>query len=114
MRPRYSPSAHKKMSFPVTLEAFTEYQESELGRKAEDFEKEFFSAIVEMANEAFRFAAVGDLDAAADILAAVDKVAADQPTDEAGKHLSALCRGWIVLGCRKGLELRAKAGLLPT
>lgn len=104
----------ENMSFPLTLEAFTEYQESELGRKTEDFERDFFAEIVDMANEAFRFAAVGDLDAAADIMAAVDKVAADQPTDEAGRHLSPSVGGWIALGCRKGLELRSKVGMLPS
>lgn len=101
----------ENITFPITLEDFTKLQEAEMGRKINDIEKEFFSDVVDMANQAFAAGAVGDLDTAAEILEAVD-AAAGRVKECA--HLAAVCRGWIALGCRKGLELLDTTGLLPS
>lgn len=99
------------VTFPITLERFIEFQEAETGRKANAMETEFFSDVVDLANEAYAAAAVGNLQTGAEILAAIDAAAED--TKECA-NLAALCRGWLALACRKGTELLAKTGLLPS
>lgn len=102
----------KTVSFPLTLEAFTALQEKDMERKVFPAELEFFEALVEMANEAYRAGCVADGDTVHQLLntvAALD-ANAEQDADSFSRHLCALCRGWILEGARRGLELAISIG----
>lgn len=90
------------VSFPITIEEFTALQRAEMGREPSKMEKEFFAEIVGLANDSFNAAAHGDADTVQDILSAINAV--PTPTDYE-HHLSALCRGWVLLGCLRGMEI---------
>lgn len=88
------------VSFPVTSESFISMQEQEIGRKATATERELFVEVVNVANEVYTAAGVGDLGTVVQILDAVD-YAARNDTDS--QHLAALCRGWIALAFRRAI-----------
>lgn len=89
------------ISFPVTGAALAELQAGNLGRELTTDERELFVEIADMANEAYEAATRGDADTVADILASIDK--ATTP-DAHTRHMAALCRGWVMLGCSRGME----------
>lgn len=92
----------ENVSFPVTLEAFTALQVAEIRRDPTATELELFQEVVDMANEAFEAAAQGDAET---VQALLDAINHDSPTDEYTRHVAALCRGWVLLGCSRGMEI---------
>lgn len=88
--------------FPLTVEAFTAMQRAEMGREPSRSERELFSEIVDMANSAYVAGCIGDHNT---IVGMIEIVNASFGTDPAGQHPAALCRGWILLGFRRGLEM---------
>ena len=96
----------QNVSFPITGVALADMQQAQLGREVTAAELEMFSDIADMANEAYKAATRGDAETVADILAAIDK--ATTP-DDYTRHVAALCRGWVLLGCQKGMEVLKSA-----
>ena len=90
------------VSFPVTLEAFTALQVAEIRREPTATELELFQDVVNMANEAFQAAAQGDAETVQALLDTINHV---PPLDEDTRHVAALCRGWVLLGCNRGMEI---------
>lgn len=90
------------MTFPVTLEAFTARQRAQLGRELTGMEMEMFREIVDMTNEAYAAACVGDVETVEDILQAITKATAP---DAFTRHVAALCRGWVLLGAAMGADI---------
>lgn len=91
----------ENVSFPVTVDRFVALQHAELGRDFTATELELFTDIVEMANASYNAACRGDVDAVQGLLDAIDSADTDEPYT---RHLAALCRGWVLLGCRRGAE----------
>ena len=91
-----------KVSFPVTGDQIAELQSAEVGRELTPMEREMFAEIAEMANEAYEAAARGDADTVQDILDAINHVPA---SDDYTRHVAALCRGWVLLGCQRGMDI---------
>ena len=90
---------------PVSLDTFVALQRAELGRDFTATELELFSDIVEMANESYNAACSGDADTVQVLLDAINSADTDDPYT---RHVAGLCRGWVLLGCKKGAEqLRA-------
>lgn len=89
------------ITFPIAAAALAELQAANLGRELRQAERELFAEIAAVANEAYEAATRGDADTVADILAAIDK--ATTPDDHT-RHVAALCRGWVMLGCARGME----------
>lgn len=87
--------------FPITGEELAALQRAQLGRALTAAEKEMFADIAEMANEAYHAAAKGDADTVQNILAAINRIPAE---DKFTRHVAALCRGWVLLGCQRGTE----------
>lgn len=96
----------KTVSFPLTLEAFTALQEKDMEREAFPAELEFFGEVVDMANTAYYAGCVANGDTIKALLAAVAAI----DTGEDTRHLCGLCRGWILEGARRGLELAMSIG----
>ncbi len=96
----------RNITFPLSLEAFTALQEKDMERKAFPAEREFFQEVVDMANAAYRAGCVADSDT---IHALLDTVAAIDIGEDT-RHLCGLCRGWILEGARRGLELAISIG----
>lgn len=92
----------ENVTFPVSLETFVALQRAEIDRNFTVTEMELFADIVDMANEAYEAAARGDADTVAVILSAIDK--ATSP-DDYTRHMAALCRGWVLLGCQRGMDI---------
>lgn len=87
--------------FPINGEELAALQRAQLGRDLTAAELEMFADIAEMANEAYQAAAHGDADTVGSILAAVNSVPVP---DDYTRHVAALCRGWVLLGCQRGAE----------
>lgn len=96
----------ESVSFPVTLEVFTALQVAEIRREPTATELELFQDIVDMANEAFKAAAQGEVET---VQALLDAINHDSPTDEYARHVAALCRGWVLLGCNRGMKILKSA-----
>lgn len=92
----------KRITFPITGEALAALQQAELGRALRPSELELFSDIADMANEAYEAAAHGDTETVQDILNAINTAPVPDPYT---RHLAALCRGWVLLGCQRGMEI---------
>lgn len=92
----------KNVSFPLTVEAFTALQQAELGREIDPREKEFFAGIVEVSNEAYEAAAQGDAETVQGILDAINTAPVHS---QYTRHIAAMYRGWVLLGCSRGMEL---------
>lgn len=90
------------MTFPVTLEAFTARQRAQLGRELTGTEMELFREIVDMTNEAYAAACVGDVETVEDILQAITQATGP---DAYTRHVAALCRGWVLVGAAKGADI---------
>ena len=90
------------VSFPITGDKIAELQSAEVRRELTPMEREMFAEIADMANEAYEAAARGDADTVAVILSAIDK--ATSP-DDYTRHMAALCRGWVLLGCQRGMDI---------
>ena len=97
----------KNVSFPITGESLATLQRTQMGRELTAAEVEMFADIAEMANEAYEAAAHGDADTVQNILEAINSVPAP---DNYTRHVAALCRGWVLLGCQRGAE-RLKAAI---
>lgn len=95
------------VSFPITGAALAELQRAEVGRELTDAEFELFAEIADMANEAYEAATRGDAETVQSILNAVNAVPVPDPYT---RHVAALCRGWVLLGCQRGAE-RLKAAV---
>lgn len=91
----------KNVRFPITGEELAAMQRAHLGRELDPVEVEMFSEIAKMANEAFEAATKGDADTVQAILCAINSVPV---ADNLSRHVAALCRGWVLLGCQKGTE----------
>lgn len=89
------------VTFPITLAAFTSLQRAENSRGLTATELELFAEIVDMANESYAAACKGDADTVQALLDAINAAAAAEPN---AQRVAALCRGWVLLGCRKGAE----------
>lgn len=87
--------------FPLTLAGFTSLQREEQCREFTAAELDFFAEIVDMANESYAAACKGDADTVQALLDAINAAAAAEPN---AQRVAALCRGWVLLGCRKGAE----------
>ncbi len=85
--------------FPITGDRLAEMQRAEVGRELTAAELEFFNEIAGMANEAYEAATRGDAETVQSVLNAVNAIPA---LDAYTRHLTALCRGWVLLGCQKG------------
>lgn len=91
-----------KVSFPVTGDQIAQLQAAEVGRELTPTEREMFSEIADMANEAYEAASCGDAETVQGLLDAINHV----PTpDDYTRHVAALCRGWVLLGCQRGMEI---------
>ena len=91
----------RSVSFPISGADLAALQRVQLGRDLTAAELEMFAGIAEMANEAYQAAAHGDSDTVGSILAAVNSVPVP---DDYTRHVAALCRGWVLLGCQRGAE----------
>ena len=91
----------KNVRFPITGEELAAMQREHLGRDLDPVEVEMFSEIVQMANEAYEAATKGDVETVQAILCAINSVPV---ADNLSRHVAALCRGWVLLGCQKGTE----------
>lgn len=91
----------EKISFPLTIDAFTSMQRAQVGREISEVEKEFFAEVVDMANEAYEAAARGDAETVQALLDAIDSASGKVALTQS---LAALCRAWVLLGCRKGVQ----------
>lgn len=89
------------VTFPITGKALAALQREQVGRKLTPWELDLFFEIADMANEAYAAATVGDPDTVQRLLDDVNAIPAPDPCT---RHLSALCRGWVLLGCQKGTE----------
>ena len=90
------------VSFPITGERLAELQGAEVGRELTPMEREMFAEISDMANEAYEAATRGDAETVQVLLDAINHV----PTpDDYTRHVAALCRGWVLLGCQRGMEI---------
>lgn len=89
------------VTFPITLAAFTALQRTKNSGAFTATELELFSEIVDMANESYAAACRGDADTVQALLDAINAAAAAEPN---AQRVAALCRGWVLLGCRKGAE----------
>ena len=89
------------ITFPITGEQLANLQRAEVGRELTSAELELFAEIADMANETYEAAAKGDVDTVQDILNAVNAVPAP---DSYTRHLTALCRGWVLLACQRGAQ----------
>lgn len=85
--------------FPITGERLAELQRTEVGRDLTAAEVEFFNEVAGMANDAYEAATRGDAEAVQSVLNAVNAIPV---LDTYTRHLAALCRGWVLLGCQKG------------
>lgn len=92
--------------FPITAEQLAELQQAELNRELWPTERELFAEIADMANEAYEAAAHGDAETVQGLLDAINHVPAP---DDYARHVAALCRGWVLLGCSSGMEQLKKA-----
>lgn len=101
----------KNVTFPITLTTFTALQKAELGRELDPAEIEFFSAVVQMANDAYTAACIGDTDVTEDLITSINHINCSDATTQ---HYAALCRGWVLLACRRGLELLASVSTMPS
>lgn len=91
----------KNVKFPITGEALAAMQREHLGRDLLDTEREMFHEIAEMANEAYEAATRRDAETVQNILNAIN---ATPTPDLYTRHVAALCRGWVLLGCQRGAE----------
>lgn len=91
----------KNITFPITGKQLADLQRVAVGRDLTSAELEIFSDIADMSNEAYEAATRGDADTVASILAALNTAPAH---DNYTRHLAALCRGWVLLGCQRGAE----------
>ena len=89
------------ITFPLTLAAFTSLQRAEICRDITATELELFTEIVGMANEAYAAACRGDADTVQALLDAINAADAAEPN---AQRVAALCRGWVLLGCRRGAD----------
>lgn len=89
------------ITFPLTLASFTSLQRAEINRELTAMELELFAEIVDMANESYAAACRGDVDTVKALLDAINAAAAAEPN---AQRVAALCRGWVLQGCRKGAE----------
>ena len=101
----------ENVTFPITAGDLIVLQRKELGREITPTEAEFFALVADMANEAYGAACAGDADTVQRLL---DTVNAMNLSDKAEMHLAALCRGWILLGCQKGMAKLWPGGPLPS
>lgn len=89
------------VTFPITLTTFISLQRAEVDRDFTTTERELFAEIVDMANESYKAACQGDANAVQALLDAINAADAAEPN---AQRVAALCRGWVLLGCRKGAE----------
>lgn len=89
------------VSFPITLETFTALQRAETDRDFSATELEIFGYIVELANGAYTAAAQGDVETVQVILDAIKEAPKNY---DYTRHVAALFRGWVLLGCQRGTE----------
>ena len=89
------------ITFPLTLAAYTSLQRAEICRDITATELELFAEIVDMANEAYAAACRGDADT---VQALLDAIAAADAAEPNSQRVAALCRGWVLLGCRRGAD----------
>lgn len=87
------------VTFPITGKALADIQSKEVGRKLTGAERAMFREIADMANEAYEAATRGDSEAVQRLL---DAVNATPTPDPYTRHVAALCRGWVLLGCQRG------------
>lgn len=92
----------QNISFPLTLEAFTAMQRTEMGREINETEMEIFSDIVEGANAAYEAATKGDFQAVVILLEALNSVPV---CSDCVRHIVALWRAWVLLGCKHGSKI---------
>ena len=95
------------VSFPITGKQLADLQRAEVGRDLRPAELDMFADIANMANEAYEAATRGDAETVQNILSAINAAAA---SDRNFYHLAALCRGWVLLACQRGME-RLKAAI---
>lgn len=101
----------KNLTFPITLETFTALQKAEIGRDFDPAEIEFFTAVVQVANDAYTAACVGNTVVTEDLITTINRINCPDATTQ---HYAALCRSWVLLACRRGLELLAAVGTMPS
>ncbi len=89
------------VTFPVSLETFVALQRAEMDRDFTATEMELFTDIVDMANESYKAACDGDADTVQVLLDTINSADTDDPYT---RHVAGLCRGWVLLGCRRGAE----------
>ena len=89
------------VTFPVSLETFVALQRAGRDRDFTVTEMELFADIVDMANESYQAACRGDADTVQILLDAINFAPTHSP---ATRHVAALFRGWVLLGCRRGAE----------
>lgn len=89
------------VSFPITAKQLAELQRAEVGRELTPMEREMFAEIADMANEAYEAATRGDAETVQGILDAINHVPVP---DDYTRHVAALCRGWVLLGCQRGAD----------
>lgn len=89
------------ITFPVTLDAFIEFQRAGRNRDFTATEMELFTGIVDMANESYQAACRGDADTVQRLL---DDINSAPTHSTATRHVAAIFRGWVLLGCQRGAE----------
>ena len=89
------------VTFPVSIDTFVALQRAEMDRDFTPTEMELFTDIVDMANESYHAACRGDPDTVQILLDAINSADTD---DSYTRHVAGLCRGWVLLGCRRGAE----------
>jgi len=91
----------ENVSFPITGKQLAELQQAEVKRELTPTELELFTEVASMANEAYEAAANGDPETVQSLLDAINHASAP---DDYTRHVAALCRGWVLLGCQRGAE----------
>ena len=92
------------ITFPVTPEAFTAYQEQLAGRKLTGQEREATAAWVEGFNLSYEDGLEQDTDALEDSLAKMDELITRRDNSPAVRDILQVCRRWIITAWKQGFH----------
>lgn len=96
----------EKITFPITGTQLADMQRAELGRDLTPDEENMFAEIADMVNEVYEAAAHGDHGLVAEVLDAINTYPVTCPFEQ---HITALCRGWALLGLNSGMSVLKSA-----
>ncbi len=92
------------ITFPVTPEAFTAYQEQLAERELTEREREVTAAWVEGFNLSYEDGLEQDTDALEDSLAKMDELITRRDNSPAVRDILQVCRRWIITAWKQGFH----------